>query len=209
LTACHKCQQLFYPPCLRFRNQNVLYLMSCVPAPCLQAYTQRLTVDHKVALMCQVARGALAGAAAEADLAGFKVCACACNSTPVARCTFSLHLSSDNGRPAKSHPSPAISPSSPPRLLSAPPPAQVDVPETPHTKAVLRLIPATPGGHPGAKVRLAGDRYIFLEYGPMELDIALRVRCDVHAVHVVPCCAVLRRLQRWDGWRRVDRVVMF
>ena len=56
--------------------------MFYVPAPCLQAYTQRLTVDHKVALMCQVARGALAAAAAEADLVGFKVrmsMACAFN----------------------------------------------------------------------------------------------------------------------------------
>jgi hypothetical protein len=56
--------------------------MCYLPAPCLQAYTQRLRVDHKVALMCQVARGALAAAAAEADLAGFKVrmsMACAFN----------------------------------------------------------------------------------------------------------------------------------
>lgn len=33
--------------------------------------------------------------------------------------------------------------------------------------------------HPGSarpQVRLAGDRYVFLEYGPMELDIKLRVR---------------------------------
>jgi hypothetical protein len=66
----------------------------------------------------------------------------------------------------------------------------VDVPETPPTEAVLRLIPATPGGHPGAKVRLAGDRYIFLEYGTMELDIALRVRC---AAPRWACCAVLWR----------------
>ena len=45
----------------------------------------------------------------------------------------------------------------------------------PPTEAVLRVIPASPT-HPGAQVRLAGDRYIFLEYGPMELDISLRVR---------------------------------
>lgn len=49
------------------------------------------------------------------------------------------------------------------------------MPESPPTEAVLRVIPAG-GAHPGAQVRLAGDRYIFLEYGPMELDIALRVR---------------------------------
>lgn len=58
-----------------------------------------------------------------------------------------------------------------PRRLSP----QVDMPESPPTEAVLRVIPAG-GAHPGAQVRLAGDRYIFLEYGPMELDIALRVR---------------------------------
>ncbi|KAL4418864.1 hypothetical protein ABPG77_002620, partial [Micractinium sp. CCAP 211/92] len=53
---------------------------------------------------------------------------------------------------------------------------KVDVPETPPTEAVLRVVPAVEGRHPGAQVRLAGDRYVFLEYGPMELDINLRVR---------------------------------
>jgi urea carboxylase len=31
-------------------------------------------------------------------------------------------------------------------------------------------------GHPCAQVRLAGDRYVLVEYGPMELDLNLRVR---------------------------------
>lgn len=45
----------------------------------------------------------------------------------------------------------------------------------PETAAVLKSIPAA-GEHPGAKYRLAGDSYVVVEYGPMELDIALRVR---------------------------------
>lgn len=57
---------------------------------------------------------------------------------------------------------------------------KVDVPACPPTEAVLRVIPAVQGSHPGAQVRLAGDRYVFLEYGPMELDISLRVR--VHEI---------------------------
>lgn len=45
----------------------------------------------------------------------------------------------------------------------------------PQTTAVLWTLPAS-DTHPGAQVRLAGDRYLFLEYGPMELDLNLRVR---------------------------------
>lgn len=45
----------------------------------------------------------------------------------------------------------------------------------PPTKAILLEIPATPQS-PEVIVRLAGDRYIFVEYGPMELDLNLRVR---------------------------------
>lgn len=57
---------------------------------------------------------------------------------------------------------------------------KVDVPEMPATEAVLKMVPAVEGKHPGAKVRMAGDRYVFLEYGPMELDINLRIR--VHEI---------------------------
>jgi urea carboxylase len=53
----------------------------------------------------------------------------------------------------------------------APPPPL----DCPPTAAVLRTWPAT-ASSPGAQLRLAGDRYVFLEYGPMALDLALRVR---------------------------------
>jgi urea carboxylase len=49
------------------------------------------------------------------------------------------------------------------------------VPACPPTQAVLKEWKAG-GTHPGALLRLAGDRYVFLEYGPMELDLNLRVR---------------------------------
>ncbi|KAK9905055.1 hypothetical protein WJX75_008745 [Coccomyxa subellipsoidea] len=49
------------------------------------------------------------------------------------------------------------------------------VPAMPPTEAVLRTLPAQ-GDFPGAQFRLAGDRYVFVEYGPMELDLNLRVR---------------------------------
>ncbi|KAK9819502.1 hypothetical protein WJX74_000026 [Apatococcus lobatus] len=52
-----------------------------------------------------------------------------------------------------------------------------DAPQTPTTSAVLHEIPASET-HPGAIYRLAGDRYIFVEYGPMELDLNLRVRIN-------------------------------
>jgi urea carboxylase len=66
------------------------------------------------------------------------------------------------------------------------------LPPYPPTAAVLRVWPAT-GAHPGAQLRLAGDRYVFLEYGPMELDLALRVR-----VH---------ELQAWLAAQGVDGLV--
>lgn len=50
-----------------------------------------------------------------------------------------------------------------------------EVPPMPPTEAVLRVLEPT-DSHPGLKLRLAGDRYVFLEYGPMELDLNLRVR---------------------------------
>ena len=43
------------------------------------------------------------------------------------------------------------------------------------TRAVLHEIP-TSKEHPGAKIRLAGDSYILVEYGPMVLDLNLRFR---------------------------------
>lgn len=55
---------------------------------------------------------------------------------------------------------------------------KVHDPEYPPTQAVLMEIPST-GKSPSVIVRLAGDRYIFVEYGPMELDINLRVRVQL------------------------------
>eukprot|EP00884_Botryococcus_braunii_P008296 jgi/Botrbrau1/17468/Bobra.0054s0055.1 len=52
---------------------------------------------------------------------------------------------------------------------------QPRIPEMPQTSAVLATIPAS-HHHPGAMYRLAGDRYVFVEYGPMQLDLNLRVR---------------------------------
>lgn len=50
-----------------------------------------------------------------------------------------------------------------------------ELPACPETKALLRVWSQT-DKHPGAQLRLAGDRYVFLEYGSMELDLNLRVR---------------------------------
>jgi urea carboxylase len=47
------------------------------------------------------------------------------------------------------------------------------MPKMPKTQAVLVEVPAT-ADHPGYLIRLAGDRYVQIEYGPMELDITLR-----------------------------------
>lgn len=49
----------------------------------------------------------------------------------------------------------------------------------PETKPLLLKVEPH-GDHPGAEYRLAGDRYVQVEYGPMELDLNLRVR--VHAL---------------------------
>ena len=51
-------------------------------------------------------------------------------------------------------------------------------PAYPDTRAVLMEIPAR-SDSPRVIVRLAGDRYIFVEYGPMELDLNLRVRVQL------------------------------
>ncbi|GLC49765.1 hypothetical protein PLESTB_000289100 [Pleodorina starrii] len=56
-----------------------------------------------------------------------------------------------------------------------------DVPMPP-TRALCRELPAKEG-FPGAQYRLAGDRYVQVEYGPMALDIRLRVR--VHCLRGV------------------------
>ncbi|KIZ06735.1 UreA carboxylase [Monoraphidium neglectum] len=56
---------------------------------------------------------------------------------------------------------------------------EVTVPKMPETKAVLVDVAAS-DSHPGYLVRLAGDRYVQLEYGPMELDLSLRAR--IHAL---------------------------
>lgn len=49
----------------------------------------------------------------------------------------------------------------------------VAVPAMPATRAVLVEV-APSEGHPGYLIRLAGDRYVQIEYGPMELDLTLR-----------------------------------
>lgn len=51
-------------------------------------------------------------------------------------------------------------------------PPKADLPET---KVVLLEIGSSLS-HPGMQVRLAGDRCVLVEYGPMELDMKLRVR---------------------------------
>ncbi|EFJ41655.1 hypothetical protein VOLCADRAFT_98356 [Volvox carteri f. nagariensis] len=56
-----------------------------------------------------------------------------------------------------------------------------DVPMPP-TKALCRELPAKED-FPGAQYRLAGDRYVQVDYGPMALDIRLRVR--VHCLRRV------------------------
>ncbi|KAI8468536.1 MAG: allophanate hydrolase subunit 2-domain-containing protein [Monoraphidium minutum] len=53
------------------------------------------------------------------------------------------------------------------------------VPVMPPTQPVLVDVPAS-ASHPGYLVRLAGDRYVQLEYGPMVLDLKLRAR--IHAM---------------------------
>lgn len=53
------------------------------------------------------------------------------------------------------------------------------VPAMPETKPLLHIMPRTES-HPGAEYRLAGDRYLQIDYGPMELDLTLRVR--VHSL---------------------------
>lgn len=45
----------------------------------------------------------------------------------------------------------------------------------PPSRPLIHRLPAT-DAHPGVEFRLAGDRYIQVEYGPMELDLTLRVR---------------------------------
>lgn len=52
---------------------------------------------------------------------------------------------------------------------------KLDVDENVVTNTILRVIPSSTS-HPGALIRLAGDRYILMEYGPMELDLNLRFR---------------------------------
>eukprot|EP00878_Enallax_costatus_P006672 GHUV01006994.1.p1 GENE.GHUV01006994.1~~GHUV01006994.1.p1 ORF type:complete len:992 (+),score=332.89 GHUV01006994.1:1132-4107(+) len=49
------------------------------------------------------------------------------------------------------------------------------VPDMPATQAVVVRQEASEG-HPGLLIRLAGDRYVQVEYGPMELDLNLRAR---------------------------------
>jgi urea carboxylase len=117
---------------LRWRSQDTLP-PTPFPIPLLsfflsfflvhQAYIQRLQVNKQIALLSEVARGALSPEAAVADLETY-----------------------------------------------APEP-----PACPPTEVVLRSVPPS-DTHPGAILRLAGDRYVFMEYGPMELHLGLRVR---------------------------------
>lgn len=64
---------------------------------------------------------------------------------------------------------------------------------TPHfstslkTQAVLLDVPANTT-HPGMQVRLCGDRYILVEYGPMVLDLNLRCRIHFLEKHLLEEC---------------------
>ncbi|PNH09902.1 Urea amidolyase [Tetrabaena socialis] len=59
--------------------------------------------------------------------------------------------------------------------------AAPDLPLPPSRALTLELPPKE--GFPGAQYRLAGDRYVQVEYGPMELDVRLRVR--VHCLQAI------------------------
>lgn len=48
-------------------------------------------------------------------------------------------------------------------------------PEMPETSAIIKTIPESEL-HPGGQYRLAGDRFVLVEYGPVELDLNLRAR---------------------------------
>lgn len=48
-------------------------------------------------------------------------------------------------------------------------------PQMPETSAIIKTIPESTS-HPGGQYRLSGDRFILVEYGPVELDLNLRAR---------------------------------
>lgn len=53
--------------------------------------------------------------------------------------------------------------------------ARFEPPRMPETTAVIKVIPSS-DVHPGGQYRLAGDRFVLVEYGPVELDLNFRVR---------------------------------
>ncbi|GMH40935.1 hypothetical protein BSKO_08839 [Bryopsis sp. KO-2023] len=56
--------------------------------------------------------------------------------------------------------------------------SKFDTPKMPETKALIKTIPES-DSHPGAQYRLSGDRFLLVEYGPVELDLNLRVRVNL------------------------------
>lgn len=62
---------------------------------------------------------------------------------------------------------------------------------------VLWLLLNAGCSYPAIVSRLAGDRYVFLEYGPMELDISLRVRGERRDWHI-----------KWHIWWRSLKKVL-
>lgn len=120
-----------------------------------QAYTQRFQVDHRVSLVNQLARGVLSAEAAETDMAAYKVGGGACGSMRTAAWP-TRRAGTRSSEPARTlaasyQPEYGASASmrSPLSLLYV----QVEVPETPPTEAVLRVVPAVESRHPGAQVR--------------------------------------------------------
>ncbi len=61
-------------------------------------------------------------------------------------------------------------------VVAPPTPPPSRNPSLPHPLPRPPLHALAPDRLTGAQLRLAGDRYVFLEYGPMELDLNLRVR---------------------------------
>lgn len=161
------CQRLGHRPsvaaespcstCLRPNSRRI-------SLPGLQAYTQRLQVDHQVSLVNQVARGALSAEAAVADMAAYKVgrspggCGLqrACSPAwPWAHVAATTRLAAGRSWPQPGCGAGPAHPQGAPSMVARSPSLslQVEVPEVPPTEAVLRVVPAVEGRHPGAQVR--------------------------------------------------------
>lgn len=104
---------------------------------------QRFQVDRQVSLVNEVARGSRTAAEAEAEMAAFKVRFIQASAiTHAVWCSEEVQLAS-----CKVPPGHLVRGS-----LRRYPSVQVDVPACPPTEAVLRVIPAVQGSHPGAQV---------------------------------------------------------